>query len=610
LGPVYSDGINWSTDLVRGKFRFATCEPSSSQSDRYTMFAVGVGIQQELSVYEDANQNLIAFFTDGGAHIVYSYCAAGLDPLTQGSWTTPIVVIGGGVGGEAATFAHSGLYQEGGNLYIFGQQASTHNINIHSASATFTLATGPVFSFAATAFTGVVGGGSSNGNSAPFKAPNGSYYIMQEALMNQTFPTEGATNTWNFSLLKSATLLGTYARQINFVTSLMVSPNASSSGAQVIVEGPNLVCFYHGGGYGRCLPTDIYRGIIPAANVDTDTWTITNGGAGTATRHFNPTLLARSTMLEFDQVADPWVVRRASGAAYLFYEGANNRAGLANFQAMITPMIPCPYQADTALIHPIRGAVNAGPEPPYWQLYAQPWQNSPIPMVAGLLTITAITKAASAVFTSSSTAAVNPFSVGETVTFASVVGMVEINGLTGTLTAVGGATGAWTGTVNINSTGFTTYTSGGTVSIGFDTNPALSPTPTGTWSDVYNAASPGGSIRTNVSAASGDEYYFAMPYWGNGAFKMVLTFLGGPDKGIAQFQLGDGSANWSASPRSVDMYNSVDNSLTTVTFTNFWIFGYEKFSWSMRVITNTKNAASTGFKINWVNMSMQRTGSI
>jgi hypothetical protein len=81
----------------------------------------------------------------------------------------------------------------------------------------------------------------------------------------------------------------------------------------------------------------------------------------------------------------------------------------------------------------------------------------------GANTITAITQAASAVVTISTGGAANPFFVGETVSFLSVVGMTQINGLTGTVTAVGGVTTAWTITVTINSTAFTAYASGGTI---------------------------------------------------------------------------------------------------------------------------------------------------
>jgi uncharacterized protein (TIGR02217 family) len=69
--------------------------------------------------------------------------------------------------------------------------------------------------------------------------------------------------------------------------------------------------------------------------------------------------------------------------------------------------------------------------------------------------ITAITKAASAVVT----VGAHTFSANDTVHFTGVVGMTEINGLRGLVTSVG----ATTITVAINSTAFTTYSSGGTV---------------------------------------------------------------------------------------------------------------------------------------------------
>jgi hypothetical protein len=76
-------------------------------------------------------------------------------------------------------------------------------------------------------------------------------------------------------------------------------------------------------------------------------------------------------------------------------------------------------------------------------------------------TISNITKATSAVVTVS-TGTSNPFAIGQQVVFANVVGMTQINGLNGFVTSLGGAAGAWTATININSSAFSTYTSGGT----------------------------------------------------------------------------------------------------------------------------------------------------
>ncbi len=71
--------------------------------------------------------------------------------------------------------------------------------------------------------------------------------------------------------------------------------------------------------------------------------------------------------------------------------------------------------------------------------------------------ISAITKAASAVVT----VGTHTFVVGDVVEFASVSDMPQINGLTGSITAIA----ATTITVNINSTGFSAYTSGGTATL-------------------------------------------------------------------------------------------------------------------------------------------------
>ena len=81
--------------------------------------------------------------------------------------------------------------------------------------------------------------------------------------------------------------------------------------------------------------------------------------------------------------------------------------------------------------------------------------------------ITAITKAASAVVT----VGAHTFVAGESVYFSGVGGMTQINGLRGTITA----TGATDITVAINSSAFSTYTSGGNV----NTNPQTGETVSG-----------------------------------------------------------------------------------------------------------------------------------
>lgn len=79
-------------------------------------------------------------------------------------------------------------------------------------------------------------------------------------------------------------------------------------------------------------------------------------------------------------------------------------------------------------------------------------------------TITALTAAAAAVATVSTVVGTNPFKVGTKVFFDSVGGMTQINGLYGNVTAIGGASGAWTVTTDINSGAFSAFTSGGNLS--------------------------------------------------------------------------------------------------------------------------------------------------
>jgi hypothetical protein len=87
--------------------------------------------------------------------------------------------------------------------------------------------------------------------------------------------------------------------------------------------------------------------------------------------------------------------------------------------------------------------------------------SSSVRPVAG--TVTGISVAASAVVTVNTVAASNPYAIGQWVSFSGVVGMSQINARTGPVTAIGGSSGAWTVTVGIDSSGFSAWTSGGTM---------------------------------------------------------------------------------------------------------------------------------------------------
>lgn len=85
-----------------------------------------------------------------------------------------------------------------------------------------------------------------------------------------------------------------------------------------------------------------------------------------------------------------------------------------------------------------------------------PFGNRPLPTGYGsTFAITGITQATQAVITSTTT-----FQIGQIIQISNVVGMTELNGNTYTVVAVSGTTV----TINVDSTGFTAYVSGGTIS--------------------------------------------------------------------------------------------------------------------------------------------------
>lgn len=114
------------------------------------------------------------------------------------------------------------------------------------------------------------------------------------------------------------------------------------------------------------------------------------------------------------------------------------------------PTGPSGSQADY-----ITAGCQTGRYAPYCGIAFDPFSNS----VANA--ITSLTQAAQAVVTVSTGSAANPFVPGQMIVFSAVSGMTQINGLTGTVLAVGGTVGHWTATLNINSSGFSAYSTGG-----------------------------------------------------------------------------------------------------------------------------------------------------
>jgi hypothetical protein len=139
---------------------------------------------------------------------------------------------------------------------------------------------------------------------------------------------------------------------------------------------------------------------------------------------------------------------------------------------------------------------------------------------ASNLTITGISKAANAVITAANSFTSDDYGV-TAVTFHGVQGMTQINTLTGVVQSASGGTSF---TVNINTTGFTTYTSGGIANIitgipalqgGLITSgnaPGFPPAQTNTSqilnAPLYNAGTIGLTLGTSLMVTTNDVWEY------------------------------------------------------------------------------------------------------
>lgn len=111
------------------------------------------------------------------------------------------------------------------------------------------------------------------------------------------------------------------------------------------------------------------------------------------------------------------------------------------------------------------------------------------------LTITGISKAAQAVVTCA-----NSLAVGDVVTFSGVVGMTQINTLRGKVVAAAGGNF----TVDINTTGFTTYGSGGIANVIASSSSAYTVDPVNGLPSQANVGQIGITLGTAVAGAASD----------------------------------------------------------------------------------------------------------
>jgi uncharacterized protein (TIGR02217 family) len=154
---------------------------------------------------------------------------------------------------------------------------------------------------------------------------------------------------------------------------------------------------------------------------------------------------------------------------------------------------------DRKIVKPTTSTVpEAGGVDPTFELNGSPYTPADVDETTGIITlgvaitknITAITKAASAVVT---VGAAHGFVTGDFVYISGVLGMTQINGRALEVTA----TGATTITVDVDSTDFSTYTSGGTA-VKYDVQPSDDLT----WSGEFDVPA---RFDTDAMSVSGED---------------------------------------------------------------------------------------------------------
>jgi hypothetical protein len=296
-----------------------------------------LGGQEPTAWHRDGRWHLL--YTTGNTRVGYTYCDG--DPMDPLAWAASVDVIGGGAGGYAGQAAHSFAFFEGDTIYYYFVCKATsgdftaQKVYVATASlddpTTFTTQAEPVVDTPP-------GNGNGTGNMCVVKDGD-TYFMFIECLDGATFPTEGATNSWQTLLMSSSSPDGAFVGAGEggaeiVLTSLRPTPNASVSGPQVLKEGDDWIMYYHGGSWGRSFPNYGYRAF--ATDISGNDWTVDNGK-----RPF----IKRKHLYEVDQIADLCVAQAPSGAWYLFYAANNNRSG-GWFKLMVTPLIPVLMQWD------------------------------------------------------------------------------------------------------------------------------------------------------------------------------------------------------------------------------------------------------------------------
>ena len=326
-----------------------TASISPSAQDRYPLFA-----GQEASVFLNGGiYNVL--YTDGSGYTGWRYCNG--DPTQASCWSAETVVIGNSIGGQTGVAKHGFTFFDPSTPGVINQYYvdSSNNTDVATATMPGAGTTAPTFTKVGTVLA-VQGGNNGQGNMAVLYY-SGTYYLWQESLNTTTNPTEGTTHSWQIGVFTSSTSTGTFTVSVATLNSLRSSPNAANGGPFVEIVNGTPVMIYHCQSWGRLVVSDICRATTTLGNLATDNWTLTNGGAGTASNPINPLWAHRAQYYEYDQLADPTIFTGPNGVQYMMYTGAKNTTteGSNWYEQMITPLFPGSTQVDGSYIHNIYG---------------------------------------------------------------------------------------------------------------------------------------------------------------------------------------------------------------------------------------------------------------
>ncbi len=592
LGPVVYTASGWS--LLQSPTSLLTASVSPSASDRTPLWG-----GQESNVWY-ANNQYNCLYTDGAAHLSYRSCLG--DPTIAANWSSATTCIGGGNGGESGTVGHSYVYIEGSTLYCYYIQLSSKNIMVATANIT----TPTTWGNNATIFTGVPGGGSSNGNCCVVKA-NGVYYLYQESLWGNSFPTEGTTNSWQIACLQSTTPTGTFT--------LVPSPIQTSGGLGTITGGSgytngtyNNVPLTGGSGTGAQAQIIVSGGAVT-------TVTITAAGSGYLV---GDALSANASSIGGTGSGFSVPINWVNGQQSTLRPGPNGSCSGA-WMGIVGSTVVAYYHGGT-----------------YGRLFPNDIYRATIPLANVGTDGWTISNGGPG----SSTVPYNPAIMKRAgaYEFDQIADPYVVTGPNGVSYLFYEGCNNRTSTFEISVTQLLptplqidgtyqhsiygwifpqlpywntddewTYRNFPPGMVSGQANAAINAARTqGTWAIVATTGAPNGSIRTNTSAASGDFIDYDVTL-APGTYTLQLNYQQGPANGIFSIILYDGVAT-GVTAKTVDSYAAA-TAYASTTITNLWVLGYETFRWRLRMTCNSKNASSTGFTIADCGFTIQRTGN-